>query len=201
MPSDENPAEMPEVPDEDTTGGSPSAANASNNGAGPYASETPSLVSQVKALAEALQGSDVSELDLTEGGTRVLIRRRLDPPTSVPRGRGMPARGAGRAGRGVWPRSEPETPPRDAGRGGAADPGVAVVAPLTGVFYTAPSPSSPPFAQVGEPIQAGQIACIIEAMKVFNEIRSEIGGTVTAIVAQNGQLVHKGDVLLRVKPV
>jgi biotin carboxyl carrier protein len=197
--------EMPDTPEKDTAGGSAGAANAGNNGAGLYAPEPLSLVRQVKALAEALQGSDVSELDLTEGGTRVLIRRRLDPPTVAPprdAGRAVPARGGGLGARGMWPRGEAEAPardPRDAGR--AADPSVAVVAPLTGVFYTAPSPSSPSFAQVGEPIQAGQIACIIEAMKVFNEIRCEIAGTVTAMVAQNGQLVHKGDVLLRVKPI
>jgi len=83
----------------------------------------------------------------------------------------------------------------------APDPTVAIVAPLTGVFYAAASPTSLPFVQVGDTIQAGQIACIVEAMKVFNEIKSEVSGIVTALLAQPGQLVRKGDGLIRVQPV
>jgi acetyl-CoA carboxylase biotin carboxyl carrier protein len=157
-------------------------------------SERQVLVSRVKALAEALEGSDVGELELTEGGTRIHIRRRLEavviqqptertPVTSRPRRR--------RA------QSESTTVPS----GAAPDPTIAIVAPLTGVFYVSPSPSSPPFVEVGEPVQHGQIVCIVEAMKVFNEIKAEVSGTVTAVVAQSGQLVQKGDALIRVKPV
>jgi acetyl-CoA carboxylase biotin carboxyl carrier protein len=157
-------------------------------------SERQVLVSRVKALAEALEGSDVGELELTEGGTRIHIRRRLEavviqqpaeraPVTSHPRRR--------RA------QSESTTVPS----GAAPDPTIAIVAPLTGVFYASPSPSSPPFVEVGEPVQHGQIVCIVEAMKVFNEIKAEVSGMVTAVVAQSGQLVQKGDALIRVKPV
>jgi acetyl-CoA carboxylase biotin carboxyl carrier protein len=151
--------------------------------------ERQSLVSRVKALAEALEDSEVSELDILEGGTRVLLKRRLDPPAVPSVGIARTATGA----RSIRARTEaggPASPP---------DPGIAVVAPLTGVFYTSSSPSSPPFAEVGDAIQAGQVVCIVEAMKVFNEIKSEVSGTVSAIVAQNGQLVQKGDALIRVK--
>ena len=82
-----------------------------------------------------------------------------------------------------------------------ADVGVAIIAPLTGVFYTASSPSAEPFAEVGKMVQAGQIVCIVEAMKVFNEIKSEVSGIIASIPAQNGQLVQKGDALVRVKPL
>ncbi len=81
----------------------------------------------------------------------------------------------------------------------APEPGIAVLAPLTGVFYLSPSPSSAPFISVGQPVQAGQVVCIVEAMKVFNEIKSEISGSVLSIVATNGQLVQKGEVLIRVQ--
>lgn len=80
-----------------------------------------------------------------------------------------------------------------------ADAGVAIIAPLTGVFYTASSPTVEPFAKVGDMVQAGQIVCIVEAMKVFNEIKSEMSGVVASIPAQNGQLVQKGDALVRIK--
>jgi acetyl-CoA carboxylase biotin carboxyl carrier protein len=149
-------------------------------------------VSRVKALAEALEGSDVSELDLTESGLRILIRRQSEPvmvlsaPVSASHAR---ANGAGhkRAAR----RTVEAAP--------VAEPGIAIVSPLTGVFYSSPSPSSALFVEVGQPVQAGQVVCIIEAMKVFNEIKSEVSGAVVAIVAQNGQLVQKGEALIRVQ--
>ncbi|MGH2514916.1 MAG: acetyl-CoA carboxylase biotin carboxyl carrier protein [Ktedonobacterales bacterium] len=151
----------------------------------------------MKALAEALEGSEVSELDLTEGGTRILLRRRLDAEvvTVEAPARGVPAatrRSAPRRGR-----AEGSGAPAAA----APDPGIAIVAPLTGVYYTTPSPTSAPFVQEGEPVNAGQVVCIIEAMKVFNEIKSEVSGIVSALVPKNGQLVQKGDALIRVKPV
>jgi acetyl-CoA carboxylase biotin carboxyl carrier protein len=155
--------------------------------------ERHTLVSRVKALAEALEGSDVSELDLTEDGLRILIKRQVEPlmapPAHLPRPpraaayRRLPAAHADGAS-GPEPRHEP---------------GIAIVAPLTGVFYNAPSPTSAPFAAVGDPVQAGQVICIIEAMKVFNEIRAEVSGSVVAIVPKNGQLVQKGEALIRVQ--
>ncbi len=150
-------------------------------------------MSRVKALAEALEGSDVSELDLTENGLRILVRRQtetvtlLAAPPSAPRAH---ANGAGRK-RALSKRAEAAAP--------VVEPGIAIVAPLTGVFYSSPSPSSAQFIEVGQPVQAGQVVCIIEAMKVFNEIKSEVSGTVVAIVAQNGQLVQKSEALIRVQ--
>lgn len=149
-------------------------------------------MSRVKALAEALEGSDVNELDLTENGLRILIRRHsesvmvLPPPVSAPRAR---ANGAGRKRPAI---TRPEATP-------VAEPGIAIVAPLTGVFYSSPSPSSAQFIEIGQPVQAGQVVCIIEAMKVFNEIKTEVSGVVVAIVAKNGQLVQKGEALIRVQ--
>lgn len=151
-----------------------------------------SLVSRIKALAEALEGSEVAELDLAEQGTRIVLRRRMEPTIIMPTRAGS---------NGVHPTHGAH--PRAAGEQltSAPDPTVAIIAPLTGVFYSSPSPSSPTFVQVGDTIQPGQIVCIVEAMKVFNEIKSEISGTVTALLAQPGQLVHKGDALVRVQPV
>jgi acetyl-CoA carboxylase biotin carboxyl carrier protein len=153
--------------------------------------ERQSLVSRIKALAEALEGTDVSELDLTEDGVRIALRRRLDAPVAVPATRVVTSSRASRPNR-----ADPAPPAPN-----LAEAGVAIVAPLTGVFYTASSPSAEPFAKVGETVQAGQVVCIVEAMKVFNEIKSEVSGIVASIPAQNGQLVQKGDALVRVKPL
>lgn len=148
---------------------------------------------RVKALAEALEGSEVSELDLTEGGLRVLLRRRLNVVISTVTT--VPTRAAGAMPAGF----------RQARAGPAAgapepEPGVAIVAPLTGVYYESPSPSSAVYVEIGDAVQVGQVICLIEAMKVFNEIKSEVSGTLVKRVATNGQIVHKGDVLLRVTP-
>jgi acetyl-CoA carboxylase biotin carboxyl carrier protein len=155
--------------------------------------EQHSLVSRVKALAEALEGSDVSELDLTEEGLRVFLRRRVEPTVAL-----VPAAQTTVARNGRSSRRRAESQEQS---GQPHEPGIAVVAPLTGVFYASPSPSSPSFVEVGDTVQAGQVVCIVEAMKVFNEIKSEVSGTVSAIVAQNGQLVQKGEALIRVQPV
>lgn len=150
--------------------------------------EHEALVNHIKALAQALEDSDVSELDITEDGLRIALRRRLDAPPTASYAH-MPV------ARALRERPEP------LGVGRSPDPDVAVVAPLTGVFYLASSPSVPPFVEVGSPVQAGEVVCIVEAMKVFNEIRCEIAGMVSAIIAQNGQLVQRGDALIRIKPL
>ena len=149
----------------------------------------------MKALAEALEGSEVSELDLTEDGLRVSLRRRLETvqvvTTSRANVRNAPSRARGRAR-------------ADNANGASAAPveeGVAIMAPLTGMFYTSSSPTSAPFVQIGGPVQAGQVVCIVEAMKVFNEITADFSGVVTAILPKNGQLVQKGEALIRVKSV
>jgi len=149
-------------------------------------------VSRVKALVEALEGSNVADLELTENGTRIFIRRRSAGGISVSRTERSVS------SRRTRPRLTQNT---SAVTAPSPDPTVAVVAPLTGVYYASPSPTSSPFVQVGDTIQAGQVVCIIEAMKVFNEIKAEIGGVVTATLPKSGQLVQKGDALLRVKPV
>ena len=136
----------------------------------------------------------MSELDLTEDGVRIALRRRLEATVVVPTAQAAPAvRAARPRGNGAAP--APAAAPNP------AEAGVAVIAPLTGVFYMASSPTAEPFAKVGDMVQAGQIICIVEAMKVFNEIKTEVSGVVASIPAQNGQLVQKGDVLVRIKPL
>lgn len=151
-------------------------------------------MSRVKALAEALEGSDVSELDLTENGLRILIRRQSEPVMVMPASVSAPRARSNGAGRRRTARRA-----TDEAAAPAPEPGIAILSPLTGVFYLSPSPSSGPFISVGQPVQAGQVVCIVEAMKVFNEIKSEISGSVLSIVATNGQLVQKGEVLIRVQ--
>ena len=151
--------------------------------------ETP-WIKRVEELISVLEGSTVGELELVEAGTEIIIRRRPDMVMTLQPNPQMgiaPARVEHLAGApGRLPREER---------------GLPIIAPLTGVYYAAPSPAEPPFVSVGDVVHVGQVVALIEAMKVFNEVQAEVAGRVTALVASNGDVVQKGDVLLRVEPV
>jgi biotin carboxyl carrier protein len=140
---------------------------------------------RVEDIINILEGSSVSELELIEGGTEITIRRSpgmVLTPVLVQSGEAVKEGLPGGAGRAV-------------------DKSIPIIAPLTGVYYSAASPTSPPFVNIGDVVQMGQVIALIEAMKVFNEVSAEVAGRVVALVASNGDVVQKGDVLLRVEPV
>lgn len=150
--------------------------------------ETP-WIKRVEELIRVLEGSTIGELELTEAGTEIIIRRRPNMMISVP----------GQQVNLTHPRIE-ATP----GNGiyqVQEDRSLLILVPITGVYYSAPAPTSPSFVHPGDIVHVGQVIALIEAMKVFNEIQSEVGGRVVEIVAINGDVVHKGDVLIRVEPV
>ncbi len=151
--------------------------------------ETP-WIKRVEELIKVLEGSTIGELELTEAGTEIIIRRRPDMMMVS-----VPTRQLSLNQHGV-----PVATGAD-GRSAKEDGGAVITAPLTGVFYAAPSPTSPPFITLGDIVHAGQVVALIEAMKVFNEIQAEVAGRVIALVATNGDVVQKGDVLIRVEPL
>ena len=146
-------------------------------------------IERVEDLVNMLEGSSISELELTEAGTKIIIRRQ---PGMV-----MVSSPAHSARMG-----QPGVPVKPGALAAAAieDSGVAIIAPLTGVYYSAPSPTSLPFVSVVDMVQVGQVVALVEAMKLFNEIQAEVAGRVSALVAPNGEVVQKGDVLLRIQP-
>ncbi|NET34914.1 MAG: acetyl-CoA carboxylase biotin carboxyl carrier protein [Cyanothece sp. SIO1E1] len=75
-----------------------------------------------------------------------------------------------------------------------------IISPMVGTFYRAPAPDEPPFVSVGDRIQNAQVVCIIEAMKLMNELEAEVSGEVVEILVQNGEPVEYGQILMRVKP-
>ena len=75
-----------------------------------------------------------------------------------------------------------------------------IKSPLVGTFYRAPSPDSPPFTEAGKTVRAGQVLCIVEAMKLMNEIESDVDGVVEEILVSNGQPVEYGELLFRIRP-
>jgi acetyl-CoA carboxylase biotin carboxyl carrier protein len=147
--------------------------------------ETP-WIRRVEDLINVLEGSSIGELELTEGGTRIVIRRSpnmmmVSTPTAHMAHASVPM---------------PTTP----ARGEKEDRSVPIVSPLTGVYYAAPSPTEPSFVSPGSFVAVGQVIALVEAMKVFNEVQAEVAGRVREMVAVNGEVVQKGDTLLKVEP-
>ena len=75
-----------------------------------------------------------------------------------------------------------------------------IVSPMVGTFYRAPSPEAPPFVELGQVVEVGQVVCIVEAMKLMNEIKAEIRGKVVEIAAENAEPVEFGQMLFRIEP-
>jgi acetyl-CoA carboxylase biotin carboxyl carrier protein len=150
--------------------------------------ETP-WIKRVEELIKMLEGSTVGELELTEAGTEIIIRRRPDMMMVS-----VPTEQLSSAQPGI------QVAPDTNSHAVKEDRSIAITAPLAGVFYSSPSPASPPFVNIGDVVHVGQVVALIEAMKVFNEIQSEVSGRVIAIVATSGNVVQKGDVLIKVEP-
>jgi acetyl-CoA carboxylase biotin carboxyl carrier protein len=143
-----------------------------------------SWLERLEDLIHVLEGSTIGEIELTEGEVEIIIRR--NPRVVVMTSNTALANHNGTV---------------DAQHSIKVDKSIPIVAPLTGVYYTAASPTMPPFVSVGDIIHVGQVIALIEAMKVFNEITAEVTGHVVATTTTNGTVVQKGDVLLRIEPI
>nr|MBK7067350.1 acetyl-CoA carboxylase biotin carboxyl carrier protein [Deltaproteobacteria bacterium] len=153
---------------------------------------------QLKRLMRAMRRYDLDEVELREGEEAIVLRRSPRGEASVP-GAVLPVTV-----------TKPSHFPMDTGERAAASgvPAAApvdaslvtVTAPLIGTFYRAASPQSRPFVEVGATVQTGAVLCIIEAMKLMNEIESELSGTVVEVLVENGRAVEFGEALFRIRP-
>ncbi len=159
------------------------------------------LVRDVKALLSLLEGTDISELDVTVGGIRVVLRRAgAAPPAGYPVPTYFAQAPTPAAGYGAAPAAAPEAGSERSVAGEVAKGMVTIDAPMVGTFYRAASPDSGPFVEESHTIGEGQTICIIEAMKLMNEIKSEIAGRIVRVLAENGQPVEYGQPLFLVDP-
>jgi acetyl-CoA carboxylase biotin carboxyl carrier protein len=149
-------------------------------------------VEKLRTLFDLLAEKDIAEFEHEEGGTRLRVTRAGARITNLPLGAGLAS-----------PIAQSIVPPPAGGSAidGAAANGdwVDVTSPFVGSFYRSPSPDTPAFVDVGSVVRAGQTLCIIEAMKLMNEIEAECSGTVVEIFAQNGKSVEYGQKLFRIK--
>jgi acetyl-CoA carboxylase biotin carboxyl carrier protein len=154
-----------------------------------------SLLALVDRLGVLLDRSELTELAVQAGSTRLVLRKPSAFPSAVAAASASVAESAG----GTAPAGEAAA---TAGAAGAAAPSRPTVnAPLTGVWYGSPAPGSGPFVAVGREVAVGQVIGLIEAMKLFNEIKSDLAGRVVRIVPENGALVKAKQPLIEVEPL
>ena len=136
-------------------------------------------------LLERLRDGELRELEVRHGGVRVKVSADPGAATVTPLPEG--------------PASVPVTIPERAAASAPATERKAVTAPLTGIFYRSASPQGSPFVQAGTVVKIGDVIGLIEAMKLFNEVRSTIAGRVSRVVAENGQLVRAHQALIELE--
>jgi acetyl-CoA carboxylase biotin carboxyl carrier protein len=145
---------------------------------------------ELKALLRLMEGSELEELEVEEGGRRVRLRRR--------------------SGQGAAPLAGPQRlvlPTQPGAKGSAAANAapemaglVPIESPMVGTFYRAPAPGAELYVKEGDSIQKGAVVCIIEAMKLMNEIETDVAGRVMKVMVENGQPVEFGQALFLVEP-
>ena len=144
------------------------------------------LKARVDELADLMEKFHLSQAELSGDTWRIAFRKR----TFVKAAPAVEGAQTTEESEDTQSDSAPQTPAVP-----AAPIGTPVSSPMTGIFYTSSSPSAPPFVKEGEPVNAGQVVGLIEAMKVFNEIVAPTSGRVTQVVATSGQIVNPGDPL------
>ena len=150
------------------------------------------LLALIDRLADLLERSDLSELEVESGGTGLILRK----PALVG------AAGAALGGAGVASATDAlPGEPSTAGRDPAAIGRPSIKAPLTGIFYASPAPGTAPYVQAGGEVAVGQVIGLIEAMKLFNEIKSDLAGRVVRVVPESGALVKAKQPLIEVEPL
>lgn len=146
-------------------------------------------VQKIKELIQIMRDNDLVKIDIQHGDDRISLQR-SEPPQAVAAGHFLTALPGALAPAAAGP----------AGPKPAAEGTVEIKSPMVGTFYEAPSPDSDPYVEINGHVDPQTVVCIIEAMKVMNEIRAEVAGTIVEKLVKNGQAVEYGQALFRVKP-
>jgi acetyl-CoA carboxylase biotin carboxyl carrier protein len=158
----------------------------------------------IKKLIDMIDGSTVDSVEITsDKGMKLRISKSPQQrgTVQVAAPMAMPAAAAPAPVRSTPPEGVPAIPAGEgAPKAPAAKPALEVTSPMVGTFYGSPEPGAKPYVSVGTRISKGQVLCIIEAMKIMNEIESEFTGVVTEVAAQDAHPVEYGQVLFRVDP-
>lgn len=145
-------------------------------------------IKRIKDLFKVIEKTDFQDIEIVEGEFRLRVERNKQPAQVV-----QPVAAA--------PADAPVPPSQavDAPKQASSAKGNVITSPFVGTFYRAPSPDSDPYVEVGQSVNQGQILCIVEAMKLMNEIESDFSGVIQEIYVENGQPVEFGQELFRVE--
>ncbi len=148
-------------------------------------------IRKVKKLIELLEESGIAEIEITEGEEAVRISRY---PATIPMPTGVPVPAQIPTTSAAQPAARPPSPEHAEAEAPEAE-GHQIVSPMVGTFYSGPAPGAEPFVKLGDEVQVGDTLCIIEAMKMMNQIETEVSGRVVSIEVENGEPVEFGQVL------
>jgi acetyl-CoA carboxylase biotin carboxyl carrier protein len=155
----------------------------------------------IRGLIDAVDNSGIDSIELTRAGTRIRIAKTPPQVVSVASaGAAAPERGPTTAGLGGGVAHDAAAPP--AGGEAPTPPSnlTDITSPMVGTFYRAPAPEAPAYVEVGQRVSRGQTLCILEAMKLMNELESEVDGIVREVLVDNAEPVEYGQVLFRIEP-
>ncbi len=141
-------------------------------------------IDDLKELISLLQDTDITEIQLEKDGTKVKIRRQM-LVSSID----------------MHSKKTPVTVEKTTESDEEVQRLITVTSPIVGTFYRSPSPEAPPFVEAGTRVKKGQVICIIEAMKLMNEIESEVEGVIVRALVENGQPVEYGEPLFLIEPL
>jgi acetyl-CoA carboxylase biotin carboxyl carrier protein len=146
-------------------------------------------VQRIRHLVELMKEHEICELDLQQGEVRMQLRRAMPAATVAPAGMVV-----------ATPALPAVTPPAPAAPAPKPAEGTFIKSPMVGTFYAAPDPDAPPFVKVGDHVGPDTVVCIVEAMKVFNQIPAEVSGKIIAVLVENGASVEYGQPLFKIDP-
>jgi acetyl-CoA carboxylase biotin carboxyl carrier protein len=156
---------------------------------------------KIKELIEIMKRNELVEVEISHGDDKIFLKRSQPQPTAS--GVAVPMAGSSVSqtpeAAQVSQNSASQVPP-SVSEPQLEDDLVEIKSPLVGTFYATPSPDSDPYVEVGSHVDEQEVVCIVEAMKVMNEIKSEISGTIAEILVVNGQAIEYGQVLFKIRP-
>lgn len=153
-------------------------------------------IKKVKELIALMRENDLAEVELTDGKNRIHLKRpQAQTPVITQLPMNMPLMSPA-----PFPSLAPSSVPASSDSVPPAEKLLEIASPLIGTFYSAPSPDSEPYVKIGDRIKPDTVVCIVEAMKVMNEIKAEISGTLVEVKCRAGEPVEFGQVLFRVRP-
>ena len=162
-------------------------------------------IDEIKELIHVLQETGIAELEVQRGDNRVRIRRASLPAQDVivPAVLPMAVSGAAQPTVNAAPASAalPSTPIEPLSEPAGSENDIVIKSPIVGTYYDAPAPGAPTFVQVGDRVEPKRVLCIIESMKLMNEIEAEVAGIVTGKLVENGRPVEYGESLFTLRPL